>query len=702
MNQTVRPLPQPVRIGATACPHDCPSTCALEVEVLDSHTIGRVHGAEDNTYTAGVICAKVARYAERIHHPDRVIRPLIRKGAKGSGPFEPVSWDAALDLVAEKFLAAEARYGSQAVWPYYYAGTMGLVMRDGIHRLRHAKKYSGFHSTICVNASYTGFAAGTGRIAGPDPREMAKSDLVVIWGTNPVNTQVNVMTHATRARKERGAKIVAVDVYMNGTMQQADLPVLVKPGTDGALACAVMHCLFRDGKADWDYLDKYTDAPRELEAHVRSRDPQWAEQITGCPAETIEEFARLVGATKRAYFRLGYGFARSRNGPVNMHAASCIPAITGAWLHEGGGAFHNNADIYHWDKTMIEGGDVRDKSVRMLDQSRIGAILCGDSAALAGGPPVEALLIQNTNPVSVCPDQELVKRGFAREDLFTCVHEQFMTETARMADVVLPATMFMEHDDVYQGGGHQHILLGPKLIEPPGECRSNHEVICGLAKRVGAQHPGFDMTSRELIDWTLRHSGWGTLAELEAKKWIDCQPDFDTAHYVKGFAYPGGKFRFKPDWPNVPFRSAYHHGPIAQMPKLPDHWTIIEQADETHPFRLATSPSRGFLNSTFNETPTSRKSERRPTVMIHPDDAAPLGIVDGAAVIVGNARGKVHLHARLFDGVRRGVLIAESIWPNDAYPDGKGINTITGADAIAPYGGAAFHDNKAWIRPNAA
>ncbi len=668
--------------------------------MLDSHTIGRVRGASDNDYTAGVICAKVARYAERVHHPDRLTRPLIRKGAKGSGSFEPVSWDAALDLVAEKFLAAEAQHGAEAVWPYYYAGTMGLVMRDGIHRLRHAKKYSGFHSTICVNASYTGFAAGTGKIAGPDPREMAKSDLVVIWGTNPVNTQVNVMTHAVRARKERGAKVVAVDVYQNGTMEQADLAVLVKPGTDGALACAVMHCLFRDGKADWDYLDRYTDAPRELEAHVRTRGPDWASVITGCPVETIEEFARLVGSTKRAYFRLGYGFARSRNGPVNMHAASCIPAVTGAWLHEGGGAFHNNADIYHWNKSMIEGSDVRDGTVRMLDQSRIGAILCGDEKSLAGGPPVTALLIQNTNPVSVCPDQELVKRGFAREDLFTCVHEQFMTETARMADVVLPATMFLEHDDVYQGGGHQYILLGGKAIEPLGECRSNHEVICGLAERVGAQHPGFEMTARELIDWTLQKSGWGTLERLEREKWIDCQPDFDTAHYVKGFAYPDGKFRFKPDWPRVPFRSAYPAGPVEAMPKLPDHWPIIEEADDAHPFRLATSPSRGFLNSTFNETASSRKVQGgRPTVMIHPDDAARLAIADGDAVLLGNTRGQVYLHAKLFDGVRKGVLIAESIWPNDAYPDGRGINTITGADAIAPYGGAAFHDNKVWIRP---
>src|SRR3954467_5506997 len=583
-----------IEIRHSTCPHDCPSACALDIDVVEGRSIGRVRGSKKQTYTAGVVCAKVARYAEGIHHPERLTYPLRRTGPKGSGQFARISWNEALDETAARFDAAEREFGAQSVWPYYYAGTMGLVMRDGLNRLTHEKKYSRFYSTIGSTIAWAGFAAGTGKVAGVDPREMAKSDLIVIWGTNPVNTQVNVMTHATHARKDRGAKIVAVDVYMNGTMEQADLAVMVKPGTDGALACAVMHCLFRDGKADWDYLEKYTDVPRELEAHVRSRDPHWASAITGCPVETIEEFARLVGATKRAYFRLGYGFSRSRNGPVNMHAASCIPAITGAWLHEGGGAFHNNADIYRIDKSMIEGSELRDKSIRMLDQSRAGAIRCRDRAALKDGPPVTAMLIQNTNPVSVCPDQDIVKRGFAREDLFVCVHEQFMTETARMADVVLPATMFMEHDDVYQGGGHQYIILGPKLIEPPGECRSNHVVNCGLAKRVGAEHPGFAMSERELIDHTLQKSGWGTLERLERDKWIDCQPDFETAHYLKGFNYPDGKFRFKPDWPKVPFRMAVHSGPIAAMPALPDHWTIIEEADDAHPMRLPPPPSRGF------------------------------------------------------------------------------------------------------------
>jgi anaerobic selenocysteine-containing dehydrogenase len=696
MNQLVRP-----KIGASACPHDCPSTCALEVEIVDGHTIGRVRGAEENAYTAGVICAKVARYAERVHHPDRLKHPLRRVGPKGSGQFAPISWDDALDIVAEQFVSAEQAHGSEAVWPYYYAGTMGHLMRDGINRLRHAKKYSGFFSTICVNSAWTGFIAGTGKLAGADPREMAKSDLVTIWGTNAVNTQVNVMTHATRARKERGAKIVVVDIYMNSTMQQADLPVLIRPGTDGALACAVMHCLFRDGKADWDYLHRYTDAPRELEAHVRTRDPQWAAKITGCPAETIEDFARLVGERKRAYFRLGYGFSRSRNGPTNMHAASCIAAVTGAWQLEGGGAFHNNGDVFHLNKTLIEGSDLRDPSIRMLDQSRIGAILTGDQDSLQGGGPVRAMLIQNTNPVSVAPDQEVVKRGFARDDLFVCVHEQFMTDTAKVADIVLPATMFVEHDDFYTAGGSQYILLGPKLIEPPGECRSNHEVIGALARRLGAEHPGFAMTERELIDATLQKSGWGTLADLEANRWIDCQPDFATAHYLNGFGYPDGKFRFKPDWPNVPFGRWHRNVPARPFPSLPDHWDVIEEADAEHPFRLATSPARGFLNSTFTETPTSINREQRPTVMINPDDAAALGIAEGEKVVLGNRRGEVRLHAKLFDGLRCGVLIAESVWPNSAYADGRGINTLTGADSIAPYGGAAFHDNKVWLRKSA-
>jgi anaerobic selenocysteine-containing dehydrogenase len=686
-------------IGYTVCPHDCPSTCALEVELVGGGRIGRVRGDKAHTYTAGVICNKVARYAERVHHPDRLLYPLRRKGPKGSTAFERISWDDALDLTAEAMLTAERRHGAEAVWPYYFAGTMGLLMRDGINRLRHAKRYSGMYASICTTLAWTGFVAGTGRLAGPDPREMAKSDLVVIWGTNPVNTQVNVMTHAVRARKERGARIVAIDIYRNGTMEQADLALCLRPGTDGALAAAVMHVLFRDGFANRAYMARFADCPEELEAHLATRTPAWASRITGLSVGEIETFARWVGETPRTYLRLGYGFSRQRNGAVNMHAASCIATVTGAWLHEGGGAFHNNGAIYHWDKTLIEGLDVADPGVRMLDMSRIGAVLAGDPADLRGGPPVTALLIQNMNPVQVAPEQRRVKAGFLREDLFVAVHEQFMTATARMADVVLPATMFLEHDDIYQGGGHQHIQLGPRLIGAPGECRSNHDVISGLARRLGARHRGFEMSAREIIDETLRASGWGTLAELERRKWIDCQPDVETAHYLNGFAYPDGRFRFKPDWPSVPAPRKHEWGISHLPPQLPDHWDVNENADARHPFRLATSPARGYLNSSFNEMPSSRAREGRPRVKIHPADLAQIGAADGDRLRMGNERGEIVLHAEAFAGVQRGVVVVESIPPNDDFEGGEGLNTLTSAHQTAPYGGAAFHDNHVWIRP---
>jgi len=686
----------PPEVRYSVCPHDCPSTCALEVERIDARTIGRVRGAGDNSFTAGVVCAKVARYAERANHPDRLRQPLRRTGPKGSASFEPVSWDDALDITAEGLLAAERRHGPEAVWPYYYAGTMGLVMRDGIHRLRNVKRYSGQYSTICVTPAWNGFIAGTGKLAGADPREMAKSDCVVIWGTNPVHTQVNVMTHAVRARKERGAKIVHVDVYRNATSEAADMAIILRPGTDGAFACAVMHVLFREGMADRDYLERFTDAPRELEAHLVAKTPEWASRITGVPVAEIEAFARLVGRTPKTYFRLGYGFSRNRNGAANMHAALCIAAVTGAWRHEGGGAFHNNGAIYHWNKTMIEALDALDPKIRVLDQSRIGAVLTGDAGALKGGPPVDALFIQNTNPMMVAPDLNVVRRGFARPDLFVCVHEQFMTETAKLADVVLPATMFTEHDDLYQGGGHQHIMLGPKVVDAPEGCRSNHEVICALARRLGAKHPGFDMSVRELIDWTLVNSGWRGLAELEREKWFDVQPEFEAAHYLKGFAWPDGKFRFKADWAGI---KPHGFGPAGALPALPDHHAVIEESTEAMPFRLATSPARNFLNSSFTETRSSQEREGRPTALVHPSDAARAGVTDGARVRLGNTRGTVIVHARLFDGLREGVIVVEGIWPNAAFEEGIGINALTGADPIGPVGGAAFHDNRVWMKP---
>ncbi|MDE3175475.1 MAG: molybdopterin-dependent oxidoreductase, partial [Pseudomonadota bacterium] len=625
----------PSETRPSVCPHDCPSVCALDVEVIDGARIGRVRGS-DHPYTAGVICAKVARYAERIHSPNRLLKPLRRTGPKGSRQFAEISWDEALDRTAEAFLAAERDHGAESVWPYYYAGTMGLLMRDGIDRLTHSKRYSRMFGDICIGISWPGYIAGTGMMRGVNANEIEKADCVVIWGTNAVSTQVNLMTHALRARKQRGAKIVVIDVYDNDTMRQADIALKVKPGSDGALACAVMHALFRDGRADREYMARYTDDPAALEAHLAARTPAWAADITGLSAAEIEAFAALVGTHKRTFFRLGYGFSRQRNGAANMHAALCIPAVTGAWAHEGGGALHASGGIYKLDKTLIEGLDARDQSVRRMHHARVGAVLTHEREALAGGGPVKAMLIQNTNPMVVAPNQDKVRRGFSRDDLFTVVHEQFLTDTAAMADIVLPATMFLEHDDIYTASAHQYLQFGAKLIPPAGECRSNHDVICELARRLGAQHRGFDMSARDIIDETLRASGRGTLAQMEAGRWLDFRPGFEQAHYLDGFAHADGKFHFRADWAATPYSNNGLRGDWAAMPTLPDHWPVNEAAGGEFPFKLTTSPSRGFLNTSFNGTPGSRAREVRPTALLHRQDAARLGVDDGAILRLGN------------------------------------------------------------------
>ena len=679
-------------IAASTCPHDCPSTCALEVELIDARTIGRVRGAKENSYTDGVICAKVARYAERVHHPDRLAEPLRRTGPKGSGAFTPIGWDEALDEVAERFIAAAQRFGPETVWPYFYAGTMGLVQRDGIERLRHVMGYSRQKSTICTTLARSGWNAGAGACLGVDAREMAESDLIIVWGANAAVTQVNVMTHIAKARKARGAKLIVVDPYRNATAEVADQHICPRPGTDGALACAMMHVLFAEGYADRDYLARYTDVPDELEAHLKTRTPAWAARITGLNEDEISAFARTYGRTQRSYLRLGYGFARSRNGAANMHAVSCLAAVTGAWRYKGGGALFSQADIYHLDTTLIEGLDALDPGVRELDMSRLGPVLTGDPADLGEGPPVTAMLLQNTNPMMVVPEHLKVREGFARDDLFVCVHEQFLTETAKMADIVLPATTFLEHDDFYVAGGHSHLQMGARTIEPYAQSRSNHEVICALARRLGAEHPGFEMTAWQLIDTTLKRSGYPDAAALKEARWLDCTTDFETSHFLNGFATPDKRFHFAPDWQAIGATGS-------PMPRLPDHFEVIEEADADHPYRLVTAPARNYLNSSFTETPTSQARERRPSVLLHPQDAKTLGVDDGALVALGNKRGEVTIHVELFDGLQPGVVVVESIWPNAAFVGGVGINALTGADSPPPDGGAAFHDNAVWIRP---
>ncbi len=671
----------------SVCPHDCPGACALELDVSQEGRLRRIHGAKEMPYTDGVICAKVARYEERVHHPGRLSVPLLRDGPKGEGPFRPISWDEALDRVAERFAAATAEHGPEAVWPYYYAGTMGLVQRDGLVRFTRSLGYSQLDKTICSSIVKAGLLAGIGGAFGTDAREMPESQLIVVWGMNPVYTQVNVMAWITKARKN-GAKLVVIDPHRTATAEKADLHLPVQPGTDDALACAIMQVMLSEGLADRPFLAERTDFDGQVEAELATCTPEWAAGITGLSADDIRSFARLYGSTERSFIRVGYGFTRSRNGAQRLHAVSCLPAVSGAWRHRGGGFLAASNGVFHLDRTLIEGLDVP-TSARTLDMSQIGRVLTHDADALRGGPPVSAMIVQNSNPAAVAPEQSTVLAGLAREDLFLCVHEQFMTDTARYADVVLPATTFLEHADIYGSYGHTFLQVAKPVLARHGEARSNHEVLQGLAQRLGAKHEAFGLDEWTIIDRTLTASGYPDAETLYAQRWYDANAEEGQVDLRKAFPQPDGRFRFRPRWNET--------GPEhASMPARFGHWAVNDTA---HPLRLVAGPARHFLNSTFTETPTSRARQGRPTAKVHPQDASTAGVSTGALVALGNDQGEVHLHAEVTDEVRPGVIVVESVWPSDAFARGAGINVLTSADRVAPAGGAAFHDTSVWLRP---
>ena len=678
-------------VRSSVCPHDCPGACALDVEIKSPDRIGRIRGAKDMPYTDGVVCAKVARYAERAHHPDRLTTPLKRTGAKGEGKFAPISWAEALDIVADAFKSAADKFGAQAIWPYNYAGTMGLVQRDGLQRFRRVMGTSLMDGTICSTIGKAGWKAGVGSVIGTDPLVILDAELIILWGMNPVATQVNVMTHIAKARKNHGAKLVVIDPHRTATAEKADIHIAPRPGTDDALACAMIHVLLTENLADRDFLAEHTDFDGDIGQHFAQKTPEWAAEITGLRTEEIVSLARLYANTERSFIRIGMGVSRSRNGAAKVHAISALPAISGAWTRRGAGALLATGDAFaQMDRTLIEGSD-HPTSARTLDMCQIGRILTGESEALKGGPPVMAMIVQNTNPAVVAPESELVRQGLLREDLFFCVHEQFMTSTARYADIVLPATTFLEHDDFYTSYGQTYLQVSRPVISRWGESRSNHEVICALAERLGLVHEGFEMSEWDIIDRTLRASNLPGADEVLAQRWFDCGPEAQAMPFADGFPTADGRFHFRADWNLV-------GSDVRDLPPLPDHMRVLDEASDEHPFRLVAGPARHFLNSTFSETETSQECEGgRPTAQINPADAHRLGVADGAPVQLGNRRGKVSLHAAITDAVRSGVVVVESIWPNEAFIGGMGINALSAADRVAPAGGCAFHDTAVWI-----
>ena len=502
----------------SVCPHDCPSQCALSVTVEDGR-VADVAGDPTHPFTQGVICGKVHDYAERLYASTRVRTPLRRVGAKGEGRFEPVSWEAALEEIAHRWRRIIGEWGGEAILPYSYGGTLGLLQYWAGHPLFHALGASQLDRSICIATAYAGWAATLGTVAGNDAEQLVDSELVVLWGINASHTHINLMTLVKRARK-RGAFVVCIDPYRTATARSADLYLQPRPGTDGALALGMMHVLIAAGLIDRDYIGRATLGFAPLAESVRAYDPARVSGITGLSAEEIVSLARRYGATQASFLRVGIGLSRHDNGGATCRAIACLPALTGAYAHPAGGALLSSSRSFGLDLGALERRDLMPAPTpRTINMVRLGRALTDADMR----PPVKALYVYNSNPASIAPNQELVLRGLAREDLFVVVHEQHLTDTTDFADIVLPATTSMEHVDLYKSFGHLYVQLAEPVVEPVGEARSNWHTVRLLARALGLSDPHFAKDEPTLIREVLASGDLtveGTEGWLRILEWL--------------------------------------------------------------------------------------------------------------------------------------------------------------------------------------
>src|SRR5687768_9582595 len=526
----------------SVCPHDCPSCCSLDVAVADGRIVS-VTGTAGHPFTQGVICGKVREYAERVHSPLRVPTPLRRVGAKGEGRFERITWDAAVEEIAARWRAIAREHGGEAILPFSYAGSMGQVQYFAGHPLFHALGASRLDRSICVSTAYAGWRATVGAVTGNDSEQMVGAELVVLWGVNAAYSTINVMTLVKQAR-ERGAHVVVIDPYRTPTALQSDEHLMVRPGTDGALALAVMHVLVTEGLLDRDYIERATLGFPELADHVKGYAPEEVAPIVGLPAETIARFARRYGATPRTFIRVGIGLSRHDNGGMTCRTLACLPALTGAYADPHGGALLSSGGAFELDFAAFERPDLMPRPTRVINMIQLGRALTDPALA----PPVKALYVYSSNPAAVCPNQELVLRGLAREDLFTVVHEQVLTDTAHYADLVLPATTSMEHLDLYRSFGQLTLQLAKPVLPPPGEARSNWTVFGELARALGVATEHYAKTEEALIREFLAKGGPSnrdiTFEQLERDGWARVHVPSPYLPFADGAATPSGKVEF--------------------------------------------------------------------------------------------------------------------------------------------------------------
>jgi len=677
-----------------ACPHDCPDTCAMLVEVEGGRAT-RVSGDPDHPPTQGFLCTKVTRYLERVYNPDRVLYPMRRIGAKGEGRFERMSWEEALATIARRFREiAESSDGPEAILPYSYGGTMGIVNSGSMdRRFFHRLGASKLARTICSAAGGDAMRYTVGATIGTDMENFHRARLIVLWGTNTLSSNIHLWPQIKEA-VANGAKLIGIDPYRNHTIDQCHQFIQVRPGTDAALSLAMMNVIISDELEDRDYIERHTLGFDKLRERVAEFPPARAAEICGVTEDEIVSFAREYAATRPAVIRVNYGLQRHAGGGMAVRTIACLPALTGSWRDAGGGVLLSSSGMFAFDERVLQRPDLTPGDPRTINMSRLG------EALTEAHPPVRAIYVFNSNPAAVAPDQSKVLGGFRREDLFTVVHEQFQTDTADYADILLPATTQLEHRDLVKPYGHYYLVYNEPAVAPMGEAKPNWEVFRLLAERMGFEDDCFRDTDEDIIRQALATDYEPlkgiTLERLKRDGWARLNLAETFAPFADGgFLTPSGKCEF--------YSEALERAGLDPLPAyIPPRESPTTAPDlaARYPLQLISPPANSFLNTTFSHLPSFLKSERQPFIQLHAEDAATRGINDGDMVRVWNDRGECQLTARITGRVKPGVAVALSIWWNKLSPGRTNVNQ-TVSQALTDIGaGATFYDNLVEVAKN--
>lgn len=671
----------------SVCPYDCPDACGLILTVDDNKVI-KVRGNREHAFTRGTLCPKMAHYEHVIHSSKRLTTPLRRIGRKGIGPdqFTPISWDEALERIVENFNHTINTYGSESILRYSYAGTMGAVNSPAADYFFRCIGATSQDRGICSPAKQAAFKSVYGDTVAIKPQEAQHSDLIILWSLNATATDVHIL-HDVNVAKRNGAFVWIIDTHKTYTYDQGTHHVYVKPGSDGALALGMMHIIHRDGLEDTTFIQEYVQGYDELVRDVLPKfTPEYVSSICGVTVEIIEELAHAYAKAKAPFIRLGSGVSRYGNGAMSCRCINALPAVVGAWQHLGGGLLSSSSSSQYFNKSFMQQPNTPTPSKRMMPMILLGDLLTNPKALLehgledtSGGVPVHSLYIFSSNPAITAPNQNLVRQGLMRDDLFTVVHERFFTDTCAYADIILPATSSAESDDIFNSYGHYTIAASYQAIPPVGESKSNWQVISELAQRMGLDDPFFAMTERELIEHMVRNSSKLSQDEQDAILRGDLVEVALPDNYKMDFKTPSGKIEIL--------------NPRESIPLI----TYSEPYGDDEPFWLIIGNDIRILDSSFCELEFDDSELMK--LRMHPDDAALYNINNSDAVEIYNNRGAVRIKVYLDDTVQRGTLVTLGVWWQSQSSDAKvGINAVTASRPTDEAWGSTFYDVQVNIR----